>query len=104
MNKDLEYILNFDENRLFNTELDDECTNKPYCREVIKKAKQKYYEHLEEVLKGCDVARAFNFCKVHSTNTPHQGLLYCIKNVLKYSEYLWLLEFTANELRKIEKE
>lgn len=102
LNKDLEYILKFDENKLFNTALDDECTNKVKARKYIQKAKQRYYEHLEKVTRGCDVSRAFNFCKIHCTNTPHQGLMYCIENVLKYSEYLWLLEFTANKLREVE--
>ena len=103
LNNEFNYILNFDENKLFNTKLDDEHTNKHKAREYIKKAKQKYYEHLEKVTRGCDISRAFNFCKVGSTNTPHQGLTYCIENVLKYSEYLWLLEFTAKKLREIDK-
>ena len=102
MNKDLEYILNFDENKLFNTKIDDENTNKVKTRASIKEAKRKYYERLEKASKLMNVVRAFDFCGIRYTNTPHEGLMHCIKNVLRYSDYLWLLEYTANELRKLE--
>lgn len=98
----LEYILNFDENKLFCTKLDDECVNKVAARNSIRRAKEAYKEHLEEAKKGCDNARAFDFCRIKYTNTPHEGLMVCIKNVLRYSEYLWLLDYTYKELKKLE--
>ena len=96
------YILNFDENKLFNTKLDDENTDKVKARKSIRKAKEAYKERLEDVEKACDVARAFEFCGIRYTNTPHQGLEVCIRNVLRYSEYLHLLDYTYNELKKVE--
>lgn len=104
MNKDLEYILNFNENKLFNTKLDDENTDKVKARKDIKQYKKDYEEHLKEMEQACDTARAFDFCRIKYTNTPHQGLQACIKTCLKYSEYLWLLKYTAEQLRKVEQE
>ena len=104
MNKDLEYILKFDENKLFNTKLDDENTDKVKARKAIKQYKKDYKEHLKEMEQACNTARAFDFCGIKYTNTPHQGLLECIRTVLRKAEYLWLLEYTANELRKVENE
>lgn len=48
LNNELNYVLSFDENKLFNTKLDDECTNKVEARKYIQKAKQRYYEHLKK--------------------------------------------------------
>ena len=104
MNKDLEYILNFDENKLFNTPLDDKYTDKEKEKGYIKQAKQKYYKTLQEREYMYDMPRAFKFLNVHHTNTPHQALGVLIEGVLKYADYEWLVKYTANELRKIESE
>ena len=101
---DLEYILNFNENKLFNTSLDDKYTNKQEERNYIKQAKEKYYKNKKERENMYDISRAFKFLKIHHTNTPHQALGILIEGVLKYSDYEWLVKYTADELRKIEKQ
>ena len=102
MYEKLKYILNFDENKLFNTKLDDDYTNKVALRKAIKQYKKDYKEHLEEMEQACDVARAFDFCGIQYTNTPHQGLTACIRTILRKAEYLWLLDFTYEQLKNVE--
>lgn len=103
MNKDIEYILNFDEKRLFHTQLDDECTNKVAARKDIKRAKRNFLKRLKEREEISDMARAFDFCGIKYTNTPHQALAVLIKRALKCYEYLWFLEYTADKLREEDK-
>ncbi len=104
MNKDLEYILNFDENKLFNTELDYKYSNIEKEREHIREAKREYYKTLKERECMYDTARACDIINVRCKDTYHQLLGALIEVVLRYSEYEWLLKYTADELKRVDNE
>jgi len=102
MHKDLEYILNFDENLLFNTDLDDTYSDKEYYRNRIREAKERFKRVKEERERISATSRALDVCRIHHTDTPHQALAYYIETALGNAEYLWFLEHATNQLRKVE--
>lgn len=104
--KKINYILNFDETKLFNTELDDKYTNKDLYIKDIQNAKNTFKEYLEKGNRKTDTSRAFDFCGLYLTDTPHQALAEYIVKALdpRHVELLWFLNHVESELRKVENE
>lgn len=102
----LEYILNFDENKLFNTELDDKYTDKELYRRDIQTAKNRFKEYLEINETTPDTARAFDFCKMYLTDTPHQAIAEHIIKALnpRNMELLWFIDYLILKLQEVENE
>ena len=100
----INYILNFDESKLFHTDLDDMYTNKNWYLEDIKFAKEKYLKYKNKQKMVGNTVRAFDFCNMYMTDTPHQALANYIVVALnpKYSEFLWFIDYLVSELKKVE--